>query len=498
MNPEPAYKMERVWSRLARFCEWVADNLGLYLPETRWPELEKRIAQMAAQSGCRDGEGYLDLLLSSSPDPALISDWARILTVGETYFFRDAKVFRALEENVIPALIRSRRASGKRLRFWSAGCCTGEEAYSLAILLAKLLPDWNDWDISILATDINPDFLDKARKGVYGKWSFRDTPAWVRSGFFRQHSGAAWEVLPEIKSRVTFGVCNLAEAKPFLPMVGMDRDLVFCRNVLMYFTPERMRAAIRNLASATGPEGRLIVSPIEASREFHPFFMPEEIGGALFYGKRKPASAASLSVPAGVREPGQQAASDRALPAARESRGRPAPAPQETVPLLDAARAVYREGRYQDAIDLVRGFPPETGGHSAALALAARALANLGRHQEALPVCRLAMDSDRFNPGLLYLLSLIFQELGNYPGAADALNKALYLEPGFVLAHYGLGSLALRRGSAAEASRHFRNTLALLRSLAADALVPESDGMTAGKLKAIIMESLPGKDAYGR
>ena len=117
--------------------------------------------------------------------------------------------FAFLEEKVLPELIELRRTTGKYLRIWSAGCCTGEEPYSLAILLDKILGDTKDWNITILATDINPIFLRKASAGIYGKWSFRDTPEWVRERYFTKTKENHFELLPKIRKRVSFTCHNL-------------------------------------------------------------------------------------------------------------------------------------------------------------------------------------------------------------------------------------------------------------------------------------------------
>ncbi|MBI4418221.1 MAG: chemotaxis protein CheR, partial [Ignavibacteriales bacterium] len=168
---------------LARFSALVSERMGLSFPKERWGDLERGITSAAQELGLRGPEAAINWFLSSHPDVKRTEILASHLTVGETYFFRDAKSFQALEEHVLPALIASRRQD-KRLRIWSAGCCTGEEPYSIAILLQSLLHDIREWTITLLATDINPRFLRKATEGVYGEWSFRDTPAWAKERYF--------------------------------------------------------------------------------------------------------------------------------------------------------------------------------------------------------------------------------------------------------------------------------------------------------------------------
>jgi chemotaxis protein methyltransferase CheR len=142
------------------------------------------MAGAARELGFSDPQSCARMLLSEPLTQATLATLASHLTVGETYFFRDGNTFSALEERILPELLRERREAGRRLRIWCAGCCTGEEPYSIAMLLDRLLPDAEAWNITILGTDINPHFLRKAGDGVYGEWSFRDAPAWVRDRYF--------------------------------------------------------------------------------------------------------------------------------------------------------------------------------------------------------------------------------------------------------------------------------------------------------------------------
>ncbi len=200
------------------------------------------------------------------PTRSQIEILASHLTVGETYFFRDKRLFKTLEESILSELIQLRRNSGRYLRIWSAGCSSGEEPYSIAILLSKMIPDIGDWGITILATDINTRFLQKAADGVYGNWSFRDIEPGIKEGFFNQKEDGRFEVLSRIREMVTFSYLNLVEdAYPSLVNNTNALDIIFCRNVLMYFVPELAGKVVRNLHRSLVDGGFLIVSPTESS-----------------------------------------------------------------------------------------------------------------------------------------------------------------------------------------------------------------------------------------
>ena len=154
---------------LTQAGEFISGCMGLYFPKARRKDLERGLRSVAPEFGFEDPEACIRWLISSTLSKSQIEVLAGHFTVGETYFFRDKRTFAFLEEKGLPELIELRRTTGKYLRIWSAGCCTGEEPYSLAILLHKILGDAKDWNITILATDINPVFLKKASAGIYGE-----------------------------------------------------------------------------------------------------------------------------------------------------------------------------------------------------------------------------------------------------------------------------------------------------------------------------------------
>src|SRR5690242_13592906 len=170
------------WNSVSDAVERV---FGLHLREGRLPDLKRALKGAAAELGHADSSACAQLLLSGKLDAASSEVLASHLTIGETYFFRDSDAFAALSTRILPELIAARRRAGElRLRIWSAACCTGEETYSIAILLNQLLPDIADWQVTLLGTDVNPRFLRKAFEGVYGQWSFRNVPEDVRARYF--------------------------------------------------------------------------------------------------------------------------------------------------------------------------------------------------------------------------------------------------------------------------------------------------------------------------
>ncbi len=195
---------------LSSLSDFLAAQMGLHFPRERWGDLDRGIAAAASEFGMADVESCIKWLVSAPLTRNQVEVLASHLTVGETYFFREQRSFEVLEEHVLPELLRERGEAGSPLRIWSAGCCTGEEPYSIAMLLDRLIPDAAKRNITILATDINPRFVRKAAEGVYSEWSFRETPAQIQERYFTSRKDGRFEIKPHIRKMVTFSYLNLA------------------------------------------------------------------------------------------------------------------------------------------------------------------------------------------------------------------------------------------------------------------------------------------------
>jgi chemotaxis protein methyltransferase CheR len=255
------------------FARCITEQLGLRVPPDRWPAL----------AGLLDGAALHDW--TGRPlQQAQVEALAERLAIGETYFFRDAAAFALIEQQVLPLLIEARQAQ-RRLRLWSAGCCTGEEAYSLAIVARRLLADPSPWDVEVLGTDIHPGFLARAEEGVYGDWSFRGVPPGLRERHFDPQGDKRWAVHADLKRWTRFAHLNLVAEQG---VVG-SFDLILCRHVLMYFDTEQARRVVAGLYRALQPGGWLLVGPSEAHPELFGDFETLHHGDTVIH--RKPVAA---------------------------------------------------------------------------------------------------------------------------------------------------------------------------------------------------------------
>jgi chemotaxis protein methyltransferase CheR len=451
----------------------IAERLGLSFPKERWPDLARGLESAGAELGLEYPGACMRWLRSSDAEDRRTETLASHLTVGETYFYRDPDSFAALEADILPRLISKRAHADRTLRLWSAGCCTGEEAYSLAMACMRALPDYREWNVFILATDINPKFLSKAEAGVYGEWSFRGVPASLRERFFSPARGGKFEIDPEVKKLVHFAYLNLAkDVYPSIANYTNAMDVIFCRNVLMYFTLSHQKAVVAGLHRCLAEGAYLLVNPAEASDSLFPMFAMEKIGGTAVYRKSDDQARVESRPEFGFSATGAQPpALEPRAPAAVSVAARPAPSALRETP---AARS---------AVPAVPAVPAEPAGLPAAPALAsARGYADQGRLEEALAACREAIAADRVDPTARFLFAAICQELGRTEEAIAGMVKTLYLDQDFILAHYALGGLYRHSGKRRESGRHFATALKILSAKSKDEAVPESGGMSCGRL----------------
>lgn len=490
--------------------ECVAGQMGLHFPRERWRELESGIRSAARELGIAEVTSWARSLLAIPLTKHQVEILASEFTIGETYFLRDKRGFEIIGERVLPELIRARRGSGQRLRIWSAGCCTGEEPYSIAILLDRTLPDLSDWQVTILATDINPRFLHKAAEGVFSEWSFRDAPAWLKERYFQPLTGRRYAILPRIRERVTFAYLNLAEdVYPSLAGNTNAMDLILCRNVLMYFVPERAGKVVDNFCRSLVEGGWLVVSAVEISSRLFSRFVSVPFDGAVFYKKEnQPPQTPALAFGPDTSVATLQPDAFASLPltfefttaapepaSAIESLEQPVATTQQELhttghepPLYEEALILFDRGKYLEAARHLRedAASPTVEGSM----LLARIYANLGDLSEARRWAEHAIAADKINPASHYLRAMILQEQGVAGEAFASLRRTLYLEPDFLLAHFALGNIVRRQGRRKEAARHFANALTLLQGYGDNDVLPHSDGMAAGRLREMIRSIL--------
>ena len=249
-----------------KFKQIVNQRCGLYFKDYDFKDLEKAIRQRMSQLKIESALVYYNALLFSETKEDEFRELLNLLTVNHTYFFRNEPQFKALKEKILPEIITAKlnqKSSKPSLRIWSAGCSTGEEPYTIAMIVKELIPDLENWDVHILATDASMRALDEASKGVYGAMAMRLTPQDYTDKYFDLLAKDKYKIHDQVKQLVKFGFLNLMDE--FYPQ---GYNVIFCRNVVIYFTEEAKDKLYRRFLEALRPGGVLFVGGTEAILNF--------------------------------------------------------------------------------------------------------------------------------------------------------------------------------------------------------------------------------------
>jgi chemotaxis protein methyltransferase CheR len=472
----------------ARFTELVRNASGIEVPAVRRAELDQAVAQSLASTGAADTDALYQLLAEERGRPALEA-LVESLTIGETHFFRNRPQFDALAGRILPALIERRRAT-RQLRIWSAGCASGEEAYSLAILVEALLPDLDQWRVLILATDINRQALAKAQRGVYSPWSFREVPPDVQGNFFAQR-GRDFEIVPRLRERVTFAYLNLVEAGyPSLLNSTHTMDLILFRNVLIYFREATARQVVGRLHSVLAEGGWLVVGHADPSPGIFEQFAVHNFPGTVIYQKKMglapaPEPHVDAPRPAWATAPESPAASEPAATSRPAANNKPAALPALRDSFLEALDA-WRRGRPDEALGLLAALAAAEPRLARAPYQAAKFQADRQQLAEAEALVEEALRREPLHAPAHYLHGLILQETNRPQPALAALRRCVYADSQFVLGHFALANLSAQQGQPDRARKAMDNVAQWLTGRARDELVAEGDGLTAGRLMELI------------
>lgn len=495
--------------------EFLLQKLGLNFSSNQEKELHAKLSNAAKAFGFDITDDFVNWLLKQEADDKLIEKLATFLTIGETYFFREQKALNFLEFEYLPALINKNINKSKRIRIWSAGCASGEEPYTIAIILKRIIPNIENWDITILATDINTDFLNKAKKGIYTKWSFRGISESIKTKYFKELDDNKYAINSEIKNMVKFSYLNLAtDSYPSLSNQTNAFDIILCRNVLIYFSLEGTIAVTNKLYNSLVDNGVLLVSPVEASNFIDNKFYRLQYKGISIYQKNpKELSNAKKPVIDNTlfdkllkkQELTKLKKTNKDLIKTKEFLKQPLKIEKtknEALPIkksfilkqddekksiFEKSIKLYKQGLYDEAENLIEeNLEYETKNKKELILLLARIKANKGLLVESEKLCLRAIDSDKVDEEAYYLLATIQSELGKTNEAIESLNKTLFLNPDFSLGHFLLGNILMNQGNKAECKKHFKNTLSSLEKLKPDELIVESDGITVNRIKEII------------
>lgn len=418
--------------------------------------------------------------LENSPEHA--HNWQILinaLTIGETYFFRDPTHFRVLQTHILPALVLKRRQEGQQhLNIWSVGCATGEEPYSIAIALHEFLSDLPTWRIRLVGTDLNTHALDMARQGIYRKWAFRQptiTDAQFQQRYFNLTPDGP-QIKKHISDMVTFRTGNVLSGPP-LPQL----DIIFCRNVLIYFKGLQVERVENIFYEALAPGGWLLLGQSEAIRFQRERWVTHLFPGSAIY--QKPAK--TMTLPSGQfaykehQRPTLEIAETQEIQVVR------LPSYEDAVQAIQTDQLPMAE-RYLG--EILTNQPDHAKAHIL--------LASIFANRHALPEAQAHLDTAlQLDPMLAdahYLRAMVYVEQSNTEEAKKSLNAALYCQRDHPLALFVLGNLLAQEGEIARANRTWQNAQRAIEQHTPDKLVSDMSDMTAGMLTMLIRSQLDG------
>jgi chemotaxis protein methyltransferase CheR len=435
---------------LSRFAALIERRLGLAPLSEHQRELAALLAEVAPR---RHRKAYLDRLEAAGAGDAELRVLAERLMVGETYFFRHLAQLEVLAKQVLPDL----QVGGRSARVLSVGCSSGEEAYSVAIL-GRESPWVDDSRLLITGVDVNPRAIERARCAQYAPWALRTTSEPLRGRWFQGLPGGVLELRREARDMVHFEVRNLFDDDPGFWAPG-SFDVILCRNVIIYFSPEATRRAIARMARALTPGGFLFLGPSETLRGISDAFETVQAGDAFYYRLSNPLAALlpphpPVVVPAPLALP--------PLPLAAQA---PTPRPLEPASVAEGMPRLWQllqEERYAEASAFLERLSEHEREQPVARLLRATLHLHTGDFREAERLSEALLESGGAAAAAYYLQGLCREQSGDPSTARARYERAIHLEPTFALGHLRLGMLARRAGALTPARVALRLSLTLL------------------------------------
>jgi chemotaxis protein methyltransferase CheR len=442
------------------FKRLITVNTGLSICFDDREAFSKTLIQRMKNQSIEYPENYLSFLESKTEESR--QEWKTLIiaiTNGESYFFRDRGHFFLLRNTILPELIKKKEKEHS-LHIWSAGCSTGEEPYSIAILLDMLLPDVDKWDIIISGTDINENSLAKASKGIYSDWSFRMTGKDIKDKYFKKHRDGQ-EIISRIKKMVKFQYGNLSEDNYFSSMPDQAGvDMIICRNVFIYFDKKAVSSVLTRFENRLNTGGYLITGHAELYghklKSMEQMVFPD----AVIYKKNESAevkhekiSDKSESI-RGITKP--LSLSDMKISSSNDF--------IKTDPAKNLKVSVNNNRSAAAADSTVKTLMYDTNNYDS-LVLSAKVSADSGDFEKAEFSIREALNINHDSAELYYLYAQVTGGRGDDKTAKELFKKAIYLDPAFIAAYCELAYLYEKENDIPRAAKARSTAIEFLKAL---------------------------------
>ncbi|NEO75394.1 CheR family methyltransferase [Moorena sp. SIO4G3] len=501
------------------FLRLIAKQTGLVIKEADQDNLIETILVRMKFLKFGSPESYYQLL--RSPTIESNQEWQKLvilITNTETYFWRDKGQFKTLKYDIIPEIIEQQN-NHKIIRICSAGCSTGEEPYSLAILLHKIIPDLEKWKVKIFGIDINNYALETAKKGIYSSWSFRNIHPDIKRDYFRIINNS-YHIDNRIKKMVTFKTVNLVKDSFNKQNYDLkDLDLLICRNVFIYFEDSAKAKVLEKFYDTLKPLGYLLTGHAELYGHNLSKFQTKVFPESLVYQRRadnlilKTPPLVSLS--SEEKSPQVKNLSLEVLQKSPPSERQPITAEfsntqktnvardiwsvddtpinliksQENTKLQKTAQEVIIEVEillqkeaYDLAIKQLKNLLKIHPNNFQAYYLMAQIHANIGKYEEAINYCKKALDIDYLSVNTYYLLAQIAEEQGNLVEAKRIFKKIIYLEPSSIKPYLYLSHIYQKERNQKQTRKMKQAVINILKQLSPKTIIKDYDNLTAAEL----------------
>lgn len=467
------------------FINFIYHRFGIEMSK-RSDDLYKTINK-ACQIFKFNPKDYLEELKKSNDHSAIVEHLINNITIGETYFFRDKNQMRALTETILPEIINcKKKQQNYNLRIWSAGVSSGEEIYTIAMILNEILEDNVNWKISLLGTDINTQQLKKAINGEYTEWSMRSIDEYYKNKYFKKNNNS-FILSKKIVDMVNFSFLNLNEnSYPSIFNGTNAQDIIFCRNVLIYFDATIIKNLMNKLSQCLNEGGYLILGASDPA-------LYNETNLKLSQPTiLQLTSSLKKEVPSIVQE--KLFTPTVKIKAAKIDIKQTKQEPNRIVNKHAEIEALLACCEWQKVIKLITLQELLESKSLFLMRAKALALANIGQLKEAVKVCEECIALFPADKYIYFTYALVQQECHHLAAAETALRKVIYLDHAFVVAHFQLGLLHLKKHNKEIGLKSLRNALKLTKNYEQNDKVPGTTNVTYGQLAEILQNEL---DIYG-
>ena len=493
-----------------KFKSFINNHTGLYFKDYDLKDLDGVIAERMRACSFDTALAYYTYITSSEKKDDELRELLNCLTINHTYFFRSEPQFKVLKEKILPELIERKKKMEKMgqspsgtvpifsvrptIRIWSAGCSTGEEPYTIAMIIKDMIPDLESWDIQILATDASTQALDAAHKGIYSVNSMRLVDSHHKNRYFdeKPHAGpgAKYAICDEIKRMVTLGFFNLIDED-----YPGKFDIIFCRNVTIYFELETTIRVMNKFAESLDDGGYLFIGYSETLQFISDKFKMMSRDDAIFYERTKSGAVPGqfisqrpkpieLNVNAILEEISKAEFAAELKDSTIKRRS-----PEFDNRIVRAMKAIHAKN-YKEALSLAEEALLLEKSVPDPYYIAAEVYTNQGKFKDAKDSLYAALNKDMMFAPAHYLFGYIYTEEGKTEAAEESYRRALYLENGFSPAHFSLANMYRDRHKTDDALREYRNTLNILSKLSPYDIIAYSGGFNAATLASACKDNI--------